>query len=52
MYALCVSGFNVYIIVDLIKHSALTLVGEIGRYRNECCYYLQQRIFNPDSARK
>ena len=26
---------DVYIIVDLVKHSVLTLVGEIGCYRND-----------------
>ena len=27
--------FDVYVNVDLVKHSALTLVGETGRYRND-----------------
>ena len=30
--------FYAYIFVDLVKHSLLTLVGEIHCYRNDCCY--------------
>ena len=32
-------GFNVYIIVDLVKCGVLTLVGEIWCYRNDLYYY-------------
>ena len=32
-------GFNGYIIVDLVKHSVLTLVREMWHYKNDRCYY-------------
>ena len=32
------SGFNVCIIVDLVKRGVLTLVGEIRRYRSDRYY--------------
>ena len=33
-------GFNVYIFVDLVNCSVLTLVGELQCHRNDRCYYL------------
>ena len=32
------SGFNICIIVDLLKYGALTLMSEILHYRNDRCY--------------
>ena len=32
-------GFNVHIIIDLVKRGVLTLVSEIRRYRNDYYYY-------------
>ena len=33
------SGFNVHVIVDLVKRGVLTLLGDIRRYRNDRYYY-------------
>ena len=39
MHMHIIVGFNVYIIVDLMKRGVLTFVGEIQHYRNDrCCY--------------
>ena len=34
----------IYVFVDLVKRGVLTLLGEIQRYRNDCCCYYQYSI--------
>ena len=34
-----------YIFADLVKRGVLTIVGEIRRYRNDCCYHCYLRTF-------
>ena len=41
----CFRGFNVYIIVDLVKGNVLTLVGAIWCYRNDSYYYCYYKAF-------
>ena len=40
------SGFNVYIIVGLVKRGVFTLVGEILRYRNDRYYYYYYLLYS------